>query len=374
VEYRDKQVRAALLTAQENLLIETFPIPVIGDDDALVRVEVCGLGFSDVSQYYGKLHASSTVYPAVLGHVFAGRIAEIGPGAARRWKVVPGDRVVVEAFVPCWSCRNCVSGRYTMCEGGDDVLRYGLTSAVREPALWGGFAEMVYVPRGAIVHRVADEAPVDALALINSLAGGIRWGRELPNFRAGEVGVVLGPGQRGLAVALAMVRGGAEKVIITGRSSDAHKLAIAREWGVDIAVDVDQEDVVDVVRHVTGGAMADVVVDCSAVSTAPVMDAVRAVRKYGRVVLVGLKRGQPIPDFVSDTVVTNSITMIGALGADYACFERALRLAEREGDLIARANTHSFALSGVKDAIDTLNGDVPGADAIGVSIEPGRDR
>ena len=81
---------------------------------------------------------------------------------------------------------------------------------------------------------------------------------------------MLGPGQRGLATALAMKRAGADKVIVTGRASDAHKLEVARRWGVDVVVDVDHEDVVDVVRHVTGGAMADVVVEASAVATQPV--------------------------------------------------------------------------------------------------------
>ena len=367
------RVRAAVLTAPEQIGVQTFPLPPEHDEAALVRVEVCGLGGSDITQYYGKLRPETTVYPVVLGHVFAGVVEAIGASAARRWRVAPGDRVVVESFVPCWACRHCTSGQYSMCDGGDDLVRYGLVSADREPSLWGGFAEMVHVPRGALVHRVSEAAPLDALALINSLASGIRWGCELPAFRSGEVGVVLGPGQRGLAVALAMVRAGAEKVIISGRSSDAHKLAMATEWGVHVAVDVDHDDIVDVVRHETGGAMADVIVDCAAVATRPVTDAIKAVRKHGRIVLVGLKRGQPVPDLVTDEIVYKSITMIGALGADYVSFERALRLVERDGDMIAQANTHAFGLAHVDDAIHMLAGDVPGADAIGVSVEPARD-
>ena len=300
-----------MLTAAEAISVQTFPVPSVSEDDALVRVEVCGLGGSDITQYYGKLRPTTTVYPVVLGHVFAGVVEAIGPSAARRWGVGPGDRVVVESFVPCWACRHCTSGQYQMCDGGDDLVRYGLVSADRAPSLWGGFAELVYVPRGALVHRVSHAAPLDALALINTLASGIRWGCELPAFRSGEVGVVLGPGQRGLAVALAMVRAGAEKVIISGRSSDAHKLDVARQWGVHVTVDVDQDDVVEVVRHKTAGAMADVIVDCSAVATSPVTDAIKAVRKYGRIVLVGLNRGQPIPNLVTDEIVYKSITSSG---------------------------------------------------------------
>ena len=367
---RRQGVRAAVLTAAETLALETFPVPRIGEDDALIRVEVCGLGGSDVTQYLGKLRPSSTVYPVILGHVFVGVVESIGPRAARRWRVAPGDRVVTEAIVPCWACRHCVSGHYSLCDAGEDLLRYGLIAADREPSLWGGFAELVYVPRGALLHRVSPAVPLDALALVNSVASGLRWGVDLPGFRPGEVGLVLGPGQRGLATALAMLRAGADKVIISGRSSDAHKLDLAKRWGVHVAVDVDSDDVVDVVRRVTGGAMADVVVEASAVATQPVTDAIKAVRKDGRIVLIGLKRGNPIPGLVTDELIYKGVTVIGAMAANYSAFERACRLLERDGDLIAQANTHSFGLGQVEAAIHTLAGNVPGADAIGVSVEP----
>ena len=139
-----------------------------------------------------------------------------------------------------------------------------------------------------------------------------------------------------------------------------------------MAVDVDSEDVVDVVRQVTGGAMADVVVEASAVATQPVTDAIKAVRKDGRIVLIGLKRGEPIPGLVTDELIYKGVTVIGAMAADYSAFERACRFLERDGDLIAQANTHAFGLDEVEAAIHTLAGDISGADAIGVSVEPRR--
>jgi len=75
-------VRAAVLTAAQALEIQSFPVPAVGEDDALIRVEVCGLGGSDVTQYLGKLRPSSTVYPVILGHVFVGTVESVGPRAA----------------------------------------------------------------------------------------------------------------------------------------------------------------------------------------------------------------------------------------------------------------------------------------------------
>jgi alcohol dehydrogenase len=76
---RPQGVRAAVLTAAETLTIQAFPVPRPGEDDALIRVEVCGLGGSDVTQYLGKLRPSSTVYPVILGHVFVGTVESVGP-------------------------------------------------------------------------------------------------------------------------------------------------------------------------------------------------------------------------------------------------------------------------------------------------------
>ena len=84
------------------------------------------------------------------------------------------------------------------------------------------------------------------------------------------------------------------------------------------------------------------------------------------------ERGDPIPGLVTDELIYKGVTVIGAMAADNSSFERACRLIERDGDLIAHANTHAFGLHQVEQAIRTLAGDVPGADAIGVSVEPGR--
>ena len=84
---QDKGVRAAVLTAAETLGIQTFPVPALGEDDALIRVEVCGLGGSDVTQYLGKLRPSSTVYPVISGTCSSARSRPSAPGrpAAGGW-------------------------------------------------------------------------------------------------------------------------------------------------------------------------------------------------------------------------------------------------------------------------------------------------
>src|SRR5574340_766651 len=86
----------------------------------------------------------------------------------------------------------------------------------------------------------------------------------------GDVVLILGPGQRGLASVIAARAAGADTIIVTGLSRDAAKLALARELGADHTIDIEQEDARARVREFTGGRGADVVVEVSAYAPEPV--------------------------------------------------------------------------------------------------------
>ena len=47
--------------------------------------------------------------------------------------------------------------------------------------------------------------------------------------------------------------------------------------------------------------------------------------------LIGLKRGEPIPGLVTDELIYKGVTVIGAMAANYSSFERACRLIEPAG-------------------------------------------
>src|SRR5439155_22719047 len=92
--------RAAVLVAPERLELQDFPVPGVGDDDAILRVEAAGICGSDWAQYQGTLAAMPAVYPIIPGHEIAGTIHEIGEKAAVRWGVRPGDLVVIGMTIP----------------------------------------------------------------------------------------------------------------------------------------------------------------------------------------------------------------------------------------------------------------------------------
>jgi len=89
-----------------------LPLPEIGNDDALLQVERCGLCGADLEQYRDGLMSP---YPYIPGHEPVGTIAVIGDGAATRWGFDVGDRVVVEAPLPCRECAQCVRVAFDLC-------------------------------------------------------------------------------------------------------------------------------------------------------------------------------------------------------------------------------------------------------------------
>jgi threonine dehydrogenase-like Zn-dependent dehydrogenase len=361
---------AAIQTGTRKLELVELARPRIGHDDALVRVEACGICGTDVEQYRGELDGVIDLrYPLVPGHEPVGVIEEIGPGAAARWGVGIGDRVAVEPFLPCGSCRSCLSGSYEHCNGWDRMMSYGFVPLSVEPALWGGYATHLYLHPKAVVHKVPAGIRPDLAVLFNPLGAGVRWGVTLPRTTIGQTVVVLGPGQRGIASAIAAKVAGARTVIVTGLARDRHKLDLALELGADVAIDVEREDLVPRVRELTGGAMADVVIDVTANATRPVVDALDLVRPGGTIVLGGLK-GTAVPEFPSDKVVLRGITVIGARGVTADGYRDALAIIAGERFPLERMRTHTFPLAEAERAIQVLAGEVPGEAAVNVVIAP----
>jgi threonine dehydrogenase-like Zn-dependent dehydrogenase len=211
---------------------------------------------------------------------------------------------------------------------------------------------------------VRADIPASLAVMFNPLGAGFRWAVELPRTGPGDVVLVLGPGQRGLASVIAARAAGADTIIVTGIGRDAAKLALARALGADHTIDVEREDARARVQELTGGHGADVVIEVSANAPEPVAEALRYAAPGGRIVLAGVKGFRAVPDFVSDLVVVKELTLLGAFGVTSPAYRAAIRLIESGRVPLARLHTHDFALADAERAIRTLAGEVPGETSI----------
>jgi threonine dehydrogenase-like Zn-dependent dehydrogenase len=359
-----KKSFAMVLTAPRRLEPRDLPLPEIDADSGLLRIEACGICGSDYEQFEGVLR---TPLPVVPGHEPLGRIAKLGDRAAKRWGVDVGDRVAVETMLSCRHCGPCLGGAYHLC----DARRiYSYVPLSEPPGLWGAYAEYLFLAPNAVVHKIDPGLPAATAVMFNPLGAGFRWAVELPRTGPGDRVVILGPGQRGLASVLACREAGAAQIIVTGLAADARKLALARDFGADATIDVENENARARIQELTGGRGADVVVDVSSYSTAPVAESLDYVRMGGTVVLAGVKGFREIPGFVSDKIVMKEVTIRGAIGVTSTGYAKAIRLLERRKVPIERMHTHDFALRDAELAIRTLAREVPGEESIHSCLVP----
>jgi threonine dehydrogenase-like Zn-dependent dehydrogenase len=364
---------AAVLEKPRDLQLREFPIPQIGLEDGILRVEACGLCGTDYEQWQGHLHDWGGGLPIIPGHEVIGFIEAVGANAAKRWKVKEGDRVAVEPVIPCGHCPQCASGAYTRCEADSGYGLYHGTQVA--PSLWGGYSTHLYLHPRAMLHHLPPHVPPDVMTLFNPLSNAVRWIYEVGKVGLGATVVITGPGQRGLLAAFVAKQAGTASVIVTGTSKDAQRLELARQFGACATINVDKDDPVARVRTLTNGKLADIVLDVSAGATAPVVQAVDMVRRGGRIVLAGLKGRNPLKDFLVDKVVFREIELVGVLSAGWTACETAIDLVSRHGKELAPLCSHVFPLSQAAEAVRALGRETAGErDAVHVTLQVAGER
>jgi threonine dehydrogenase-like Zn-dependent dehydrogenase len=296
-----------------------------------------------------------------MGHENIGYIARAGREFSRRKGFKEGDLVFVEHYVMCGKCEWCHAGQYRHCENTDwrnnpDGIRYGYTSAEKAPHLWGGFAQYVYLPWNAVLHRVPKSVSAELAGLVTPMANGVEW-----SLFDGGVGydsrvLIQGPGQQGLSQTVICKQAGASLIIVTGTGKDAARMKVAKELGADHVIDVDAGDPLEKIKAATGGKGVDVVLDCTAgAGTIPILLGIEALkRKAGTMVVQGELR--EFPNFPLERLTTKAITIKSARGHSYRACELALAQLASRRFALEKITTHRFGLKDVDLAIKSVGG------------------
>lgn len=325
-------MKAAVWYGGKDVRIEDLPDPHVNKNEVLVKVKSSGICGSDVHAFEGR--SKRRVPPLVMGHEFAGVVAETGAGVQ---SLENGDRVVVEPKISCGRCEACRNGESNICS----ELRF---IGLHVP---GAFAEYVSVPAGSC-YRLPDTISFDEASLIEPLSVS-RHAVDITSTKAGGNLLIVGSGVVGLLIMMvAKTRTGCDVFV-----SDIidYKLDLAKKLGANSVINSRREDPVKKVKELTNGKGVDAVIEAVGIQDSLQL-ALAAVKSGGHVTITGLQAQTVQIDVMR--LVTNEITIRGDYLYTRGDFETSLDLITNGNVQLKPLITHTFSLTDIGKAVDVV--------------------
>jgi L-iditol 2-dehydrogenase len=331
-------MKAGVLKNVNEVSYMTVAEPQLQRGDLLLKVKAATVCGTDIRIMRGK-KTSGIRYPSVLGHEFAGVVADTGGNT----QFSLGDAVCVCPQFACGQCAYCMRGAENLCRN--------MTAMGYE--IDGAFAEYVRIPASGVVSGNVFKMPAglsfEKAALAEPLSC-VMNGQERVGVNLGDVVAVLGAGPIGiLHVKLARCAGA--RTILVSEPNPLRREA-ALKAGADVVVDPTVEDLAARVRSVSDGLGADVAI-CAIGVPALANDAIHLVRHRGRVSLfAGFNKGIQAEVDVN-AIHYNELIVAGSFGLTRLQFERSLKLIASGNLEVDSLLTHRFGLEDIVTALST---------------------
>ena len=351
-----RTARVAMLTGLEHYDVKEFPIPEVGDDDMLVKVEGCGICGTDAHEFKKDPFG---LIPVALGHEGTGEIVKMGKNvkkdsAGKDLKV--GDKVVT-----CMIFKD--NPDITMFDlnkqnvGGADV--YGLLPD-DDIHLNGWFSDYIFIRGGSTVFNVSD-LDLYSRILIEPCAvliHAVERAKSTGILRFNSRVAVQGCGPIGL-ICIAILRTmGINKIVAV--DGEDKRLAFAREMGASDTVNFKEhkgiEALAGAVQSACDGHLADFAFQCTG-SPAGHSNIYKFIRNGGGLCELGffINGGDAVinPHF---DICSKEITTVGSWVytlRDYATTFEFLKSAKKIGIPMEKLITHTFPLEQINEAHQT---------------------
>jgi len=357
---------AAVMSSPRRTELREFPLPEISSDAGLLRVAATGICGSDWGKYLSDQFA-----PCILGHEIVGHIEKLGDAARYRWGVNEGDYVALEEYLPCGHCEYCRTGEYRSCLETDHFnpkgVRYGSTKLEVPPALYGGYSQYLYLHPRTVVHRLPVGIAPHIAAMALPLGNGFQWAFLDGGIGPGQTIVILGPGQQGCGCVVAAKVAGAENIVVVGLARDANRFAIASKLGATHTIAIDEEDVKARIKDITGGAMADLVIEVSSAGPEIVNGGLSLLKKRGRMLCTAWKKTAVPVDL--DRLIRYQADLRGVRGHSYEAVELAIGAMKSNKYPLELISTHLVGLNDVDRALKIVGGEST-EKAVHITVEP----
>ncbi|WP_413730027.1 zinc-dependent alcohol dehydrogenase [Sodalis sp. RH22] len=299
-------MKQAVMTAPGEIVFSAdVPIPVIKDNEVLLKVNYIGVCGSDIHVWHGKHPFTS--YPVIQGHEFSGTIIKCGKDIPTHIKI--GMKATALPQITCGKCAPCLRGEFNIC----DQLR------VRGFQAPGCAQDYFTVPVDRLI-LLPDDIDMKIAAFVEPVAVAVHAVSHVKKLLAGAKVLVTGAGTIGNLVAQVATAYGAE-VMITDIND--FRLEKAKACGVAHVVNTAKENLPECIEVLLGPNRFSVGFEVSGVEKA-LDQVVNTIAKGGIIVAVAVYEGKPRVDM--SILGDREISLLGTLMYKHQDFFDAINL------------------------------------------------
>jgi len=325
-------MKAVKIIGKELIEVAEVPVPQIGPNDALVKLQASALCRSDLYRYHGTTcfddDSAETNYTP--GHEPCGIVEKVGEKVAN---VKPGDRVGLYMMVGCGKCQYCLHGDQMLCS---DFGCIGFQ-------LDGAHADYIVLPSENCMP-MPDSLSYVAGALLTDVGGGLYTACRTLDVKGGSSVVIVGAGPMGCGGVLYAKAFGAKVIVV---DIDKNRLAFAKNIGADYLIDPTNEDVLKKVKKYTLGRGADISIECTGNEKGANI-AFDVVRPLGRVGIIGENASctfNPSTQFIH-----KKLTVYGCWIFNKHDWQEIVNFTLENNVAIEKLATHKYAIEDAQEA------------------------
>lgn len=371
-------MKALVYHRPKKVTLDTVPDPIIEkNNDIILKVTSTAICGSDLHIYNGLI---PQVRPMVMGHEFMGLVEEVGKDIKHLKR---GDRVVVPFPIACGQCFFCEHQLSTHCENSNSnygpeggLLREKGAALFGYTDLYGGYsggqAEYVRVPFANFGPRKIDQSLTDDQVLFLTDIFPTGWSAiDWADMKGGETVAVFGCGPVGVMAMKAAWLKGAKRVI--GIDHLPYRMEVAQKSAKAEVINFKEHDPTEIIREMTGGRGADVVVDAvgmeadrtlfdkaaqfvhlEAGTLNALKMAVRAVRRGGVVSVVGVY-GTTYDNFPWGQIFDKGLRLVGGQAPVHKYIDELLGLVRDKKVFLDDIISHRLPLDKISEAYHIFN-------------------
>ncbi|KAF7349258.1 GroES-like protein [Mycena sanguinolenta] len=340
-------MKALWYNKPQDFEIKQVPIPSVGVDDVLLKVNCCGVCGTD-----GHIHDGLRIYFEISthpGHEVIGTIVEMGKNVKG---FSTGDRCVADVGITCDNCFYCRRGQSLLCENFNSR---GVTQD-------GGFAEYVAYKQNKLykINNLTDEE-----ATLLEPASCAIHGLDKLSPPVGVEVLLLGAGPTGLILAQLLKLNGASRVVIA--ANKGIKMDIAKDLDAgDEYIELDRQNPEAQWKKLKEDNPYgfDVVVEATGVEKLA-NESINYVRRGGTLMIYGVYENKALVHWPPSKIFGDEIKIIGSFSQTY-CFPRAVAYLDSGKVRVKGMVTDVFKLDDYQAALDKMNS----RGALKIAIKP----